>query len=165
MLRAMLAHLDDDTVDVASMVLGLVNPVLADPACGRCACGDRIARLMHCSCRGAETDRVRRQLQQLLHDRQAAVEMEIRREARLAVAAADRVATAEQQRTVAEQVAADTRTRQRLVDADAFAVHVADVEVAAARRAVIERLTHWEQTRVRIWQAQGVLASQCAVCR
>jgi hypothetical protein len=97
----------------------------------------------------------------LLRDRERAVAAEIRQAARLVAAAAERVTAADRRLAVGEQAAADRRARQRIGDSDAFAVHLADLEAIAARRAVVERLAGWERARTELWRAQGVLAASC----
>jgi hypothetical protein len=161
LLRFMIAHLDEDTVEVGSTVLSLAAPGLGNgsqPA-PRCAalCG-----LRSCHRRSAETVGIGRELRQLLVDRESAVESEIRQAVTLTVAAADRVRTAKRQLELTKQSAADKRARQTVAEADAFAVHVADLEVNTAQRTVVERLAEWERSRAKIWLAQGVLAVSCA---
>ncbi len=160
MLRLMLANLDDDTADVGRMVLSLANPALAaeQPACQPCGL---LVGLLHHGRRDSDTASIRCQLQRMLRDREAAVETEIRQAARLAAAAAERIPLANQRRAMAEQAAADARDRQRIGDADAFGVHLADAEAAAAGREVVERLAGWERARAKVWEAQGILAAAC----
>jgi len=160
MLRLMLANLDDDTADLGKMVLSLANPALAADEPASQSCGLALMIRLH-GPRDCDTASVRSQLQRMLRDREAAVETEIRQAARLAAAAAARVPLANQRRAMAEQAALDARARQRVGDADAFGVHLTDVEAAAARRAVVERRADWERARAKVWQAQGTLAAAC----
>lgn len=160
MLRLMLANLDDDTADLGRMVLSLANPALAADEPASQSCGRLVGLLRHGQ-RGCETASIRSQLQRMLRDREEAVETEIRQAARLAAAAAERIPLADQRRALAEQAATDARARQRVGDADAFAVHLADVEAAVARREVVERLAGWERARAKVWEAQGTLAAAC----
>lgn len=154
-LRAMLAHLDEDTVEVARGLLAMASPALAttDDA----GCGLFRAHALHHR-RAHERAVVARQLQRLLHDRETAVETEIRQAVRLSVAAAERVAVADRQLAAAEAAAAEKRGTLAVGGADAFAIHAADLEVAAARRSVLERLAAWLRARARVMQATGSLA-------
>jgi hypothetical protein len=164
MLRAMLAHLDDDTAEVGSTVLSLVTPGLGG-GCQPCQRCPKLTALVQSCRRCSETASIGRQVRELLAEREAAVEAEIRRATTLTVAAADRVATAERQLRLAERSAADKRSRQAVAEADAFEIRLADLEVTAARRSVLERLAGWERARAKIWLAQGVLATACGCGR
>jgi hypothetical protein len=160
MLRAALAHLDGDTVAVARQALALVNPALGGGG-GAKACKGIGGRLHRRRQEEEEVAHLRRSLRGLLRDRERAVAAEIRQAARLVAAAAERVTAADRRLAVGEQAAADRRARQRIGDSDAFAVHLADLEAIAARRAVVERLAGWERARTELWRAQGVLAASC----
>lgn len=164
MLRAMLAHLDDDTAEVGSTALSLLTPGLG-AGCQPCQRCPKLSALVHSCRRCSESANIGRQLRQLLADREAAVEAEIRRATTLTVAAAERVVTAERQLRLAERTATDKRTRQTVAESDAFEVHLADLEVTLARRSVLERLAGWERARAKIWAAQGVLAAACGCGR
>lgn len=158
MLRAMLTHLDEDTVDTGTMVLSLVHPGLGVDAAGSAA-----SRVVPARRRAADTATVARQLRQLLLEREAAVAAEIRRAERLAAGAADRVVIAERQVEIAGRAAGDARARQAVAEADAFKVLAADLELAAANRTLIERLAAWQRARVDIREAQGLLAAECGL--
>lgn len=160
LLRAALAHLDDDTAEQARLALSLVSPIAAGGG-DRCRCNGPLHDLLHRRQHCAEKEAIRRQLRELLADREAAVEAEIRQAAAVMGAAVRRVAIAERLERVASQAAADARSRAGVGATDAFTIHVADLEVSAARRAVIERMASWERARAKVWRAQGLLAAPC----
>lgn len=157
MLRAALAHLDADTVDVGRMALALANPALGDDSDDD---GHTCILLAHCRrSREEEARRIATKLRRHLADREAVVEAEIRKDTAVVRGAADRVPIAERQAAIAVGAAADKRARQGIGEVDAFAVHAADLEAAVARRAVVERLASWERARAKLRQAQGLLGA------
>jgi len=161
MLRMLLANLDAETLDVARTVLGQANPALGGKDCERCCRGHvKLLRHRQSDC---EVAAVARQLRQLLGDREAAVEADVRRAARLGAAEAERAGNATHRLEVATRALADLRGKQTAGEGDAFAIHLAEVEVAKERRAVVERLAMWERHRVQVWAAQGVLAARCGL--
>jgi hypothetical protein len=160
MLRMLQANLDEDTVSVARTALAMVSPALGVGGCEK-QCG-RVLRCLHArENQRRETATVARQLRQLRHDREAAVADEVRRAARECVGNADRVRVARDQLAIHEGDLADLEKKLPSGGSDVFSIHAAELEVASARRAVIERLAAWERSRVTLWQAQGILVRQC----
>jgi hypothetical protein len=160
MLRMLQSNLDADTAPVARTALALVSPALGVGS-GEKPCGLLLRCLTARENKRHETATVARQLRQLRHDREAAVADEVRRAARECGGNASRARVARDQLEINERALADLQEKLPSGGSDAFSLHVAELEVASARRSVIERLAAWERSRASLWQAQGILAEQC----
>ena len=158
MLRLVGRNLDADTLGVARRVLAQVSPLLGGATSKTRQCFVRLTER-----REAENDlpAVCRQLRDWTRDREEAVAAEIRVAAIECSGNKARVAIARQQLALEERMAADLRRRQTVGESDALAIHVADLDVAMARRTVVEREVAWELSRVKLLQARGLLAAQC----
>lgn len=160
MWRMLQANLDADTVPVASAALATISPALGGSEAAK-PCGLIIGR----SGSRRESDlavrKMSRQLKQWRQFREAAVADEVRRAAIEGNGNAERARAAQARLVTAEQALADLRAKQPADGSDAFSIHAAELEVASARRTVVERLAAWERSRVALWQAQGVLARRC----
>jgi len=158
MLRLVGRNLDADTLGVARRVLAQVSPLLGGATSKTRQCFVRLTER-----REAENDlpAVCRQLRDWTRDREEAVAAEIRVAAIECSGNKARVAIARRQLTLEERMAADLRRRQTVGESDVLAIHVADLDVAMARRTVVEREVAWELSRVKLLQARGLLALQC----
>jgi len=160
MLRMLQSNLDADTAPVARMALAQVSPALGG--------SDSVKRgglAWRCLHGHEESDHevrsVARELRQWRQFREAAVAEEVTRAARECRGNAERIATARVRLNNSERALADLRAKQSTDGSDAFSIHAAEIEVAAAKRVVVERSAAWERSRVSLWQAQGILARQC----
>lgn len=160
MLRMLQSNLDTDTAPVARTALALASPALGVGS-GAKPCGPLLRCLTARENQRHETATVARQLRQLRHDREAAVADEVRRAARECGGNASRARVARDQLEINERALADLQEKLPSGGSDTFSLHVAELEVASARRSVIERLAAWERSRASLWQAQGILAEQC----
>lgn len=158
MLRLVGRNLDAETVGVARRVLAQVSPLLGGSPSKTKQCLVQLTER-----REAENDlpAVCRQLRDWTRDREEAVAAEIRVAAIEYSGNKSRVGIARRQLALEERMAADLRRQQTVGESDALAIHIAHLDVATARRAVLEREVAWELSRVKLLQARGLLALQC----
>lgn len=160
MWRMLQSNLDADTAPVARTALATISPALGASEAAK-PCGLALGRLGSRAKSDLEVRKVSRQLRQWRQFREAAVADEARRAAIEWNGNAERARAARARLETAEQALADLRAKQPADGSDAFAIHAAELEVASARRTVVERLAAWERSRVTLWQAQGILARRC----
>jgi hypothetical protein len=157
MLRLLERNLDAETVGVARKVLAQASPLL----------GGSETKTMQCLAwlterRATENlPAVRRELQVWTRDREKTVAAEISVAALECSGTRARVAIARQQLALEELMANDLRKRLSVGESDALAIHIADLDVMTAKRAVLEREVSWELARVKLLQSRGLLAAQC----
>lgn len=158
MLRLLSRNLDAETLGVARRVLAQASPLLGGSPSKTRQC---LARLSERRAAEEELPAVRRELHDWTRDREEAVAAEIRVAAIECSGNRARVGIARRQLALEERMADDLRRRQTVGESDALAIHVADLDVAMARRTLAEREVAWELSRVKLLQARGLLALQC----
>lgn len=163
LLRAMIAHLDSDTLGSARSLLESINPLLAmsSPAAS-CKVLVLLGKLFHVQPgQDDEVDRVRAQLSDYLRERERVVEAEIR-EAAYEVRARREV-------TILAREAAG-RWLERIRDLEkqqAQGMPVfgdltsARMEWSKARGEVVKEFLGWKIAAVKVKQAQGILPAEC----
>ena len=159
MLRLVERNLDAQTVGVARQVLAQASPLLGGSAPKTMLC---LTRLTEQRAKENDLPAVCRELHDWTRDREETVAAEIRVAALECSGSRARVAIARRQLALEELMADDLRKRLPVGESDALAIHVADLDVAIARRTLMEREVAWELARVKLLQARGLLAAQCA---
>lgn len=158
LLRTLLANLDKKTLPEARLVLIAINPLLGGTPEGEM--GGTIRAIGACL-NGEELESVRRQIEDLLRDREADVAAEIAErareiESRLALvllarsraeAARERVAVLEEQKASGQPV--QTKLQR------------ARLELLKARSELLPEVVGWEIARVQLARAQGLLTLGC----
>jgi hypothetical protein len=162
LLRAMIAHLDRDTLGSARSLLESINPLLAMSSPVNCKLLKLIGKVLHVQPgQDAEVERVRAQLNNYLRERERVVEAEIRE-------AAYEVRARREATILARQVAA--RWQERIRDLEkqhaqgmpVFAdLTTARMEWYKSRGEVVKEFLGWKIAAVKVKQAQGILPAEC----
>ncbi len=167
LLREVNANLNAQTLPLVRGLLQGVNPLLGlalkveHPCLGWVLCLGKICSSLHPCQEKAELAQRRRQVQQLLRDREKAVAEEVRQAVYHLRTQTQLVAMARQRALLrrARYVELEERRRQGL--ASLLEVAPAKLAWSQASSEVVQEVMAWHIAQVRLKQAQGVLTQDC----
>jgi hypothetical protein len=163
LLRNMIANLDTDTLGSARVLLQSINPLLAMSSPGpRCMVLKILGKIVHIEPgQQDELERVRGQLCDLLHERERAVEAEIREAVYEIGARRETILRARQAVDSWQDRIRDLEKQQAEGLKGALSLASAYLDLYKARGEVVREFLGWKIAAVKLKQAQGFLPAEC----
>lgn len=163
LLRYMIAHLDRDTLSSSRSLLLTINPLLAMSSPGpSCKMLIVLAKILHIQPgQKDELERVRSQLCADLHERERAVEAEVRAYVYEMGARRETILRARQAADNWQERIRDLEKQQAQGLKGALSIGSAYLEWYKARGEVVNEFLSWKIAFAKLKQAQGVLPAEC----
>jgi len=157
MLQMLSESLDGDTLSAVRGALGQINAALGVSP-GRAGV---LGKLLGRGQEYAELQLRRRQVTELLADRQRAAVQQIRQAAYAVDARLREIALAKEKLDSRQQRLAELRSRRGGGAVTAFDIHAAQLEVIEAESRLMHQVIAWRIAQVKLRQKQGLLAFEC----